>query len=162
MQGLTFFFFKPFNINVSYLGEVTKGMKPTSIGTSAIELPKPVDYKTDTIAAEMSYDVKPLSLALGLSYSRFSNNNEYLLFNNPSSTNAVIRSNAVEYVILVSGNTYGNINFKGTLLDLPLNSALNIKAAGGLSQSNVDLMKYGSGQTLWQLSSPSFEGKVQT
>jgi hypothetical protein len=53
----------------------------------AIELPAPINYRTDTLNLEAGYLKNPLSLTLRYTYGQFQNDNSNLNFRNPATAN---------------------------------------------------------------------------
>jgi MtrB/PioB family decaheme-associated outer membrane protein len=165
---------KPYFFNVAVFRETKKGIYPagaagTTPGGIAIELPRPVDYTTDSLQAEAGYIRKPFSLSVNYLLGTLDNNAENLLFRNPSTDDTAA---ATDVLTSAPSNRYWRLGIKGAVT-LPLQSKFNANLAFSsmTSESNL-LTSYVSsvsaaasnigvqGLTGISLSSPTFNGRL--
>ena len=159
---------KPFFFDVSASSEQKTGTYPigaagTTPGGIDIELPAPVDYRTDTVNMAAGYIRNPLRVSLGHMYSSFSNNNLNLNFRNPATANT---SSATDTFTLPPDNYDYKVNLIGSLR-LPMNSKLDMKVAMGSSKSDANLLTsyvadVPGGLTNIALNKSTFNGRVDT
>ncbi len=157
---------KPFFFNVSADREKRTGAYPfgvagTTPGGIAIELPAPIDYRTDGVTFQAGYSRNPLLVSLGYSYSTFNNDHNSLYFRNPA--NAATAA-VTDVLTLPPDNTYQKLDLKGAL-KLPMRTKFNVDL--GVSQAKSDaslLTSYVTtgGATPITVSAPTFNGKVET
>lgn len=157
---------KPFFFNVSADSEKRTGAYPygvagTTPGGISIELPAPIDYRTDGVTFQAGYSRNPLLMSVGYSYSTFDNNSHNIYFRNPS--NAATAA-VTDVLTLPPDNTCQKLDFRGAL-KLPMRTKFNVDL--GVSQAKSDaglLTSYvtAGGSTPVTLSSPKFNGKVET
>jgi MtrB/PioB family decaheme-associated outer membrane protein len=156
--GFSVHMLKPFYFNVSASREERTGTMPTS-ASNPVELPQPVDYRTDTVKAEVGYVKKPFFAALIAESSIFNNANHVLYFTNPT------YGNGSDALNLAPDNQYYKIAFKGSA-NLPLNSKLNVNFGRSRTTSEADLLNSylgtGGAITSVALSSALFHGLVYT
>jgi len=156
---------KPFYMEVSYSHEKKDGIKPFAAEGAAgfgnaIELPEPVDYRTNQLTGEMGYAKQPLFLSFQYLYSQFGNNNEVLSFRNPFLT---IQPN-VDRFNLAPDNTYQKYSFAGNV-KLPMNSKFNTNLGHSTGKSDVNILgSIWNNDTLQPLilSTNRFHGDVRT
>ncbi|MGZ3648571.1 MAG: MtrB/PioB family decaheme-associated outer membrane protein [Syntrophales bacterium] len=159
---------KPFFFDVSASSEQKNGTYPlgaagTSPGGIDIELPAPIDYRTDSVNVAAGYIQNPLRLSLGYMYSSFSNSNANLNFRNPSTANT---ASATDTFTLPPDNYNYKINMLGSLR-LPFNSKIDMKLAAGSSKSDATLLTsyvadVPGGLTNIGLNKSTFNGQVDT
>ncbi len=150
---------KPFFFDFSVSREEKEGIKPTS-SYSLVELPEPVDYKTDVFKLEAGYAKNPLFLSMSFYYSEFENDNNILNFRNPTAT---LQPNT-DSITLPPDNSYYKLDFKSAV-KLPLSSKFQMNLASSRKKSDATLMSsYVSGATLYTVTStdPKFDGKIDT
>jgi MtrB/PioB family decaheme-associated outer membrane protein len=156
---------KPFYAEVSFSHEKKEGIKPFAAeGASgfgnAIELPEPVDYRTNQLKGELGYAKQPFFMSLQYFYSQFSNNDEVLSFRNPFLTTQP----NVDRFGLAPDNTYQKLSFTGNV-KLPMNSKFNTNLGHSTAKSDVNILG-----SIWNndalqpliLSTPRFHGDVKT
>ncbi|HOD35475.1 MAG TPA: MtrB/PioB family decaheme-associated outer membrane protein [Syntrophales bacterium] len=156
----------PFFFNVSADRENRTGAYPfgvagTTPGGISIELPAPIDYRTDGVTFQAGYSKNPLLMSLGYSYSTFNNDNNRVYFRNPA--NAATAA-VTDVLTLPPDNTYQKLDFKGAL-KLPLRTKFNADLAVSQAKSDAGLLTSyvtTGGSTPVALSSPTFNGKVET
>jgi MtrB/PioB family decaheme-associated outer membrane protein len=166
--GIRLDMIKPFYVDASFSREDRDGIKPTAAaGTSpggiAIELPEPVDYKTDTLKLEAGYAKKPLFVSVSYLYSRFENENENLRFRNPATENT---ASATDVRTLPPDNNYYKLSLKGSVR-LPMNTKFGLNIASSRTRSKTDLLDYyvdnvPGGVVPVTLSDKFFHGKIDT
>lgn len=166
--GIRLDMLKPFYVDASFSREDRDGIKPTAAaGTSpggiAIELPEPVDYKTDTLKLEAGYARKPLFVSVSYLYSRFENENENLRFRNPATENT---ASATDVRTLPPDNNYYKLSLKGSVR-LPMNTKFGLNIASSRTRSKTDLLDYyvdnvPGGVVPVTLSDKFFHGKIDT
>jgi len=147
---------KPFFFDVSAASEEKTGTYPmgaagTSPGGIAIELPAPINYRTDNVKLAAGYSRNPVFLSLGYFYSNFSNDNLTLNFLNPDA------GGAQDVLTMPPENYYYKVNLTGGVR-LPLNSKLDINLSTARAKSDGSLLSL-EGITL---SAPTFEGRIDT
>jgi MtrB/PioB family decaheme-associated outer membrane protein len=164
---------KPYFFNVAVARETKKGIYPagaagTTPGGIAIELPRPVDYTTDSLQVEAGYSRTPFFLSVDALLGTFDNDMENLFFRNPATDNTAATTDNLTSPL---DNHYWRIGFKGSL-KLPLQSKLNMNLATSRTTSESSLLtSYVSnvtaaasnigvqGLTGISLSNPTFNGK---
>jgi len=127
------------------------GAAGTSPGGIAIELPAPINYRTDNVKLAAGYSRNPVFLSLGYFYSNFSNDNLTLNFLNPDA------GGAQDVLTMPPENYYYKVNLTGGVR-LPLNSKLDINLSTARAKSDGSLLSL-EGITL---SAPTFEGRIDT
>jgi MtrB/PioB family decaheme-associated outer membrane protein len=155
---------KPFYILMSVSREDREGIRPTSaegaIGFgNTVELPEPVDYRTDTLKVEAGYSRNPLFSSLSFIYSTFDNANDMLHFDNP-----FIDGNPHDAQALPPDNKYYKVAFKNAL-KLPLNSRLSMNLGFSRTKSDETLINSfldDGEQSTISLSDPDFHGRIDT
>ena len=167
---------RPFFFDASANREDRKGIYPlgsagTSPGGIAIELPSPVNYRTDNVQLAAGYSKNPLFLSLGFFHSNFTNDNQDLNFRNPSTANTAATTDTFT---LPPDNYYYKVDLKGGV-KLPYNSKFDLTLGTASAKSDKTLLSsYVSdvtaaasnigvqGRTGVLLSSPSFNGQLDT
>jgi len=167
---------KPFFLDISASSEEKTGIYPlgaagTTPGGISIELPAPVNYRTDSVKLAAGYARNPLYFSLGYFYSSFTNNNLNLNYRNPATANTAATTDTTT---LPPENRYYKVNLTGGL-KLPLNSKLDINLATASAKSDGTLLtSYVTdstaaasnigiqGRTGIIPSSPTFNGQVDT
>ncbi len=150
--GISFDILKPFFLNLSAQTEKKEGIKPASYGNLSgpdgvvIELPEPIDYRTDTFHIEGGYSKKPFYAALSYDYSRFNNDHQALNFYDVTLAGPYS-------VALPPDNDYYKVAFKGALF-LPYNSRLSLNASTARAESEAESNNL--------LSLKDFDGRVDT
>jgi len=150
--GVSFDMLKPFFLNISAQTEKKEGIKPASYGNLSgsdgvvIELPEPIDYRTDTFHIDGGYSKKPFYASLSYDYSRFNNDNQVLDFYD-------VTLPGMYSVALPPDNNYYKLAFKGALF-LPYNSRLSLNAGTARAKSEAARNNL--------LGLDSFDGKVDT
>lgn len=159
---------KPFYIDVAFSREDRDGTKATAAaGTSpggiAVELPEPVDYRTDTLKLETGYAKKPFFISLAYLYSRFENRNDTLRFRNPATENT---ASATDVLTLPPDNNYHKLALRGSV-KLPMNSRFSLNVASSRTRSKTDLLdnyvdNVPGGVVPIALSDKVFHGRIDT
>lgn len=155
---------KPFYVDFSVSQEKQKGIKPFGAEGAAgfgnvIELPEPIDYTTDQMKAEVGYAKQPFFLSAKYLFSRFSNNNEILLFRNPF----LSTQPNVDAMPLAPDNKYQKFALAGNV-KLPMRSKFNMNLAYSDAKSDTNLLN-----SIWQadtltpvaLTSNTFHGEIK-
>lgn len=160
--------FKPFFADFSVASEERLGIYPlgaagTSPGGITLELPAPIDYRTDSISLLTGYTQNPLFISLGYFYSSFTNSNTNFSFRNAETVNT---ASVTDTYSLPPDNHYYKLNLKGSL-KLPFNSKFNVDLAMANAKSNALLSNsyvanVAGGLRNISLSSPHFNGEVNT
>jgi MtrB/PioB family decaheme-associated outer membrane protein len=159
---------KPFFFDVSAASEQKTGIYPigaagTTPGGISIELPAPVDYRTDSLNIAAGYILNPLRLSLAYIYSSFSNGNHNLNFRNPATANT---ASATDTFTMPPDNNYYKVNLTGSL-KLPSNSKFDMKLATASAKSDGTLLTsyvadVAGGLRNIALSKSTFYGQVDT
>ncbi|MBI4495727.1 MAG: MtrB/PioB family outer membrane beta-barrel protein, partial [Deltaproteobacteria bacterium] len=148
--ALTFSFGTPFFLTVEANTLETKGVKPWGAPSgvfvdrrgvqgsafgNVVEMPAPVDYKTNTLGLKTGYNTQPFMVALEGMYSKFENSHDYLRWRNPYVTTAA------EYEVssLAADNDYWNVSAQGRVR-LPLSSALAAKVGYSKLTNSLSLL----------------------
>ena len=160
--------FKPFFFDVSAATEQKTGIYPlgaagTTPGGIAIELPAPIDYRTDSVNVTAGYIRNPLRLSFGYMYSGFSNGNLNLNFRNPSTANT---ASTTDTLTMPPDNYYYKVNLTGSLR-LPLDSKFDMKLATGSAKSDGTLLtsyvaNVAGGLNNIALNKSTFYGQIDT
>lgn len=157
--GLSLDLLKPFFANFSVSREDREGLRP--IGSSLqMELPEPVDYKTNTLQAEVGYGKDPVFVSLGYTQSKFDNAYDTLYFTNIYTTAAFEN----EFLALPPDNDYYKIDLKGRV-KLPLKSALALAYSKARAEADANIYSTynAGGATRTVTASDSlFDGRVDT
>jgi MtrB/PioB family decaheme-associated outer membrane protein len=166
--GFKFDVLKPFFLDLSTAVDERAGIYPigaagTSPGGISLELPAPIDYKTNSINLLAGYVRNPLFISLGYFYSNFTDSNTSLNFRNPATINT---TSVTDTSSLPPDNQFYKINLKGAL-KLPLNSKFNVDLATTDAKSDAILRNsyvsdVAGGLTNIALSTPFFNGEVIT
>ncbi len=157
---------KPFFVDFSVAADERAGIYPlgaagTTPGGIAIELPAPIDYKTNSINLLAGYVHNPLYISLGYFYSSFTDSNTNLYFRNPSNGTT---ASVTDTYSMPPDNNYYKVNLKGAL-KLPLNSKFNVDLATASAKSDALLSNsyvVATGLNNITLSTPLFNGQVDT
>lgn len=157
---------KPFFVDFSAAIDERKGIYPigaagTNPGGIALELPAPIDYRTDSINLLGGYVRNPLFISLGYFFSSFNNSNTSLYFRNPSNNST---ASVTDTYSLPPDNYYYKVNLKGAL-KLPLNSKFNVDLATASAKSDALLSNsyvVATGLNSITLNTPFFNGQVDT
>jgi MtrB/PioB family decaheme-associated outer membrane protein len=130
--GMKLDFLNPFFLDVSAQTEKKEGTRPTAGGdfSGVVELPEPVDYRTDTFKVEGGYSKRPFFASLSYFYSKFDNADQSLDFFNPFIMDT-------DSVTLPPDNKYYKAAFKGAV-SLPFNSRFSVNAGTARAKSNTD------------------------
>jgi MtrB/PioB family decaheme-associated outer membrane protein len=153
---------KPFFFNVSAMTEQRKGNKPAGVANNfdavTVEIPQPIDYRTDTIKADLGYSKKPIFADLYFMYSDFDNKNAVLNFDNVGDLTNITR----DTLTLPPDNKYYKVGFKGAV-KLPLNSKFNINTGWSETTSKTSLLDTDLNfQMPLMLNKSVFNGKIDT
>jgi MtrB/PioB family decaheme-associated outer membrane protein len=160
---------KPFFLDFSAAVDERTGIYPigaagTSPGGISLELPAPIDYKTNSINLLTGYVRNPLFISLGYFYSNFTDSNTSFNFRNPSTNNT---ASATDTYTMPPDNQFYKINLKGALSNLPLNSKFNVDLATADAKSDAVLRNSYVDDVIGGLrniglSTPFFNGEVIT
>lgn len=159
---------KPFFFDVSAASEQKTGIYPVGVagttpGGISIELPVPIDYRTDSVNMAAGYIRNPLRLSIGYMYSSFSNGNLNQNFRNPATANTAA---VTDTSTMPPENHYYKVNVTGSLR-LPLNSKFDMKLATASAKSDGTLLTsyvadVAGGLRSIALSNSTFNGQVDT
>lgn len=143
--GLSFTIPKPFFFNVAYSHEKKEGIMPIGVSTggtaaASLELPAPVDYRSNGFTVEGGYAKKPYFLSFSYAYSEFTNESEDLSFTPVSSSSGLLS--------LPPDNKVHKFSLKGSA-DLPMHSKFSINLGDSRTTSDVS-------------SSTAFDGEIDT
>jgi MtrB/PioB family decaheme-associated outer membrane protein len=162
--GLRLDMLNPFFIDMSYVREKREGIRPLGVapgltgGSSALELPKPVDYGTDYLKTEAGYARNPFFASLSYVYGKLENDNEDLSFRHPASEQH-------DLATLAPDNDYYKVAFRGSA-KLPLRSALSVNAGRSVAESSARVPAFyldTAGLPVEiALSQPVFNGRIVT
>lgn len=139
----------PFFFNAEYSHEKKEGIKPTGTqgsfsGTNYfIELPEPIDYRTNSINLEAGYARTPFFLSFNYLYSNFNNQMSDLNFTTDTAT-----GRGGPNFSLAPDNKIQRFTLKGSV-KLPMNSKFNMSLSDARTTSETS-------------SFDSFRGKVDT
>ncbi len=157
---------KPFFFDVSFQRENRDGIKPAGIAAGEpggansfnLELPEPIDYRTNNLKVEAGYGKKPLFVSLGFVYSDFDDRGDKLNFTHP------VTPFPTDTLTLPPDNKY----YKGFLksaVQLPLNSRFNVNLGYSSARSDASLLNsfVNAGTvTNLALSKSDFDGRIDT
>ena len=139
----------PFFFNVAYSHEKKEGIIPTGTqgrfsGTNYfVELPEPIDYRTNTINVEGGYARNPFFVSFSYLYSDFSNRNSDLNF----TTDTAVGQGGRNFS-LAPDSRMNRFTLKSNV-KLPMNSSFNVNLSDARTTSETS-------------SFASFAGKVNT
>lgn len=94
--------------------KVIAASQGTSPGNGFVDLPSPMDFKTDNVSVEGGYSSKQGHVAVNLLHSKFSNRNELLQWSNG------FFSNGLDKTVLPPSNDLWKLGVNGNLRHLPL------------------------------------------
>lgn len=157
--GIKMNMMKPFFADFAVSREDRTGIKAAGTYSGiSIELPEPVDYKTNTFKAEVGYGEDPIFFSMSYLKSNFENANPYLYFSSLTATNTS------EFLTLPPDNDYSKFALKGRL-KMPLSSALALNFSKSAAESDVNLnstYNTAGAARANALSDNVFNGKVDT
>ncbi len=160
----------PYYLNFGVNQLETKGIKPLgqpsgvyvdktggqfSAFGNVIEMPEPVDYKTNDAYAVLGYKSKELMASLKGSLSSFENENNYLTWRNPY----VSTENFTEVSSLAPDNDYWKLAFDGSMR-LPMDSLLAVTASHAKLQSDFAIPNTIASATTGAGVSPTYTNTV--
>ncbi len=128
-----------------------------------VEMPAPIDYKTDNLNFEIGYSDLNYLLGASFLYSKFDNSKERLTWRNPYVTNQTF----YEVDSLAPDNDYYKFALKGALKRLPYNTSIAFNLSYSKLESDYDLWNqipyYPWGYNLYTLtiSDKSFDGDIK-
>jgi hypothetical protein len=102
--------------------KVIAGAQGTSPGNGFVDLPSPVDFKTDNISVEGGYQTKTQQYALSYHFSKFSNDNQLLNWSNGFFSSATPLR--LDTTVLPADNEFWRIGANATWKKLPYESTL--------------------------------------
>ena len=145
----------PFFLQIGVDRQEKDGLKPLASGGfgGAVEFPEPVDYTTDNITIAGGYRSAEMSFKLSGTYSSFSNENDFLEWENPFA--------ATDYNSLPQDNDYGTIGASFTWRQLPMMSTWTVRASYSNLSNDFSVYDYGAGIPPG-LNQTTFEGDVST
>ena len=152
--GFSLDLLKPFFLNISAQTEKKEGIRPTSNGDLAgvvIELPEPIDYRTNSFRVEGGYSKKPLFVSLSYDYSKFENHNDLLNFDD-------LTIASPPQVSLPPDNNYYKLALKGAV-SLPYKTKFSLNAGTARAKSNAVSILDNYALLGWQ---DAFTGRVDT
>jgi MtrB/PioB family decaheme-associated outer membrane protein len=155
---------KPFYILMSTSREEREGIRPAAAEGAVgfgrtVELPEPVDYRTDTLKVEAGYSKNPYFGSLSFMYGSFDNDHERLHFDN-----AFIEGNPKDVLTLPPDNEYYKVAFKNSV-KLPLNSTFSMNLGYSQTKSDQTLITSfldGGEQSAISLNDSDFDGRIDT
>lgn len=112
-----------------------KGVQTSSFG-NVVELPAPVDYRTQNLNLKAGYNTKTVSFGFSGLLSRFENANDLLTWRNPF----VSTQSFSETSSMPSDNNYYKFNAHGALKQLPLNSSLAMQVGYSKLMNEIPLL----------------------
>ncbi|MBL8473151.1 MAG: MtrB/PioB family outer membrane beta-barrel protein [Rhodocyclaceae bacterium] len=110
------------------------GSLGTSPGQGFSDKPFPVSYVTRNFSVEGGYSTKTAQFGLNLLHSRFSNDNELLMWRNQN-------FDGQDTSVLPPDNEYTKISANGMLKQLPLGSTLSGRVSYSRTKNNVDILQ---------------------
>lgn len=138
---------KPFFLDVSVSRENRDGISPATVGLfPVLELPEPIDYRSDTVSIEAGYSKKPFFASVAFYGNSFENRNNTLDF-------TPFGIGFTDTLTLPPDNTFRKISFNGAV-DLPFNSRLNLNAGSATARSHEEIISFGP--------PIDFDGRVDT
>ncbi|TKB26323.1 hypothetical protein FCL47_11405 [Desulfopila sp. IMCC35006] len=146
----------PFYFNFGVNRQEKDGLKPLGSGGFAgvVEMPEPVNYKTNNFTVDGGYRSDQLSFKLSGWYSTFQNDNNFLDWQNPFS--GVTETNS-----LPADNNYAKIAANMIWRQLPLMSTLLVN--GSYTNLSSDFSVYEIGAAIPAgLNQTSFDGDIST
>lgn len=133
--GLRMDLANPFFFNVDYTHEKKEGIKATGVatgspGAATLELPEPIDYRTQGVKIECGYAKNPFFLSLSYFYNQFENGSENLnLTTLPAWTSGPLS--------LPPENRLNKFSLKGSA-KLPLHSRFSMNLSDATTKSETD------------------------
>jgi MtrB/PioB family decaheme-associated outer membrane protein len=118
--------------------KVIAGAQGTSPGNGFVDLPSPVDFKTDNISVEGGYQTKTQQYALSYSYSKFTNENPLLNWSNGFFSSA--QPLRLDTTVLPADNEFWRIGANATWKKLPYESTLAARLTYGKVTSDVSVL----------------------
>jgi MtrB/PioB family decaheme-associated outer membrane protein len=130
----------------------TNGSRPLTGGASSIEIPQPIDYRTNALNMTAGYAKNPYFAAVNFYYSQFDNANSVLYFDRPTGPTTSIPD---AYSLPPDNEAY-KIAFKGSV-KLPLNSQFSTNLATSRMSADENVLL-----ATTTTFGPVFHGKVRT
>jgi len=118
--------------------KVIAGAQGTSPGNGFVDLPSPVDFKTDNISVEGGYQTKTQQYALSYHFSKFSNDNQLLNWSNGFFSSATPLR--LDTTVLPADNEFWRIGANATWKKLPYESTLAARLTYGKVTSDVGVL----------------------
>ncbi len=113
--------------------KVLAGANGTSPGNGFMDLPSPVDYTDNNLAAEVGYSTKRGHVALNVSHFRFSNGNSILNWTNPF-------FGGTDTTVLAPESNLTKVALNGNLKQLPYSSVLAGRFTYSATENNVPVL----------------------
>jgi len=153
---LEFFTGSPFFLQLDVDRVEKDGLKPLGTGSfsGAVELPEPVDYTTDNVMLAGGYRSREMSFKLSGIYSTFSNENDFLEWENPFFP-------AMDHNSLPQDNDYGKLDARFAWRQLPMMSAWTVRASYANLTNDFSANDFGATIPAG-LNTTEFEGDVKT
>ena len=162
----------PFYFRATANRKETKGLRPlgstgSSPGGPAVELPAVVNYTTTDASGEVGYATKTAQFSVNLSYSRFEDQNDFMIWRNPAITNAA-STTTTEQTTLAADNNLWKVGANAMWKRLPMGSTLALRGTYSkltndlpVSLTGVAVAAGGTGQIVnTNPSSTGFSGDV--
>nr|MDA8166113.1 MtrB/PioB family outer membrane beta-barrel protein [Desulfobacteraceae bacterium] len=159
----------PFYIKVGAKREERDGVKPLGAGyftPGAVEMPEPIDYKTDDLTVEGGYLSKDLVASVSGYLSSFNNKNLYLAWEDPFAT--AFPADFPTLSTLPPNNDYGKVVGEATWKALPMSSVLAVRGSyshleNDFTYSDVGLSNFTTavlGANGFDFTTPTFDGSI--
>ena len=137
--------------------KVIAGSQGTSPGNGFVDLPSPVDFKTNNFSVEGGYSSKLAHIAVSVLHSKFSNDNDFLRWTNG------FFGNGLDTTVLPPDSDYTKIGINGNLRQLPMGSTLAGRITYSKTTNDVsvlqNILSIGGTNPSTAASSPLFHGE---
>lgn len=132
--GIKFEMAQPFFFTIGYPYEKKEGIKPTGVSTGSsrdacLELPEPIDYRTNGLKVEAGYSKKPFFASLSYYYGEFRNASDDLRYDVPNGWTPGPLS-------LPPDSEFHKLTFKGSA-KLPLDSKFIVNIGDEKAESDT-------------------------
>jgi len=146
----------PFFIKMKVSSEEMEGQRPLGTGSfsGAVELPEPVDYRTNNLAVMGGYRSEEISVKLTGMYSTFDNSHDDLEWRNPF-------TNSFEQNSLPIDSDYAKFGGDLSWRQLPMQSALLVKGSYTNLSGDIKVSDLRS-DAPFGLNTTTFDGDIST
>ncbi|WP_310599359.1 MtrB/PioB family outer membrane beta-barrel protein [Desulfobulbus sp.] len=154
---------EPYFVNFGVERREQDGKRPFSVREN-IEVPLPISYVTDNLNMQAGYLGKNITASVTGYLSSFTNDNKYLLWDDPS-PDGNNPANIVQSAVTDPDNDMGKLAADFSWRGLPLKSALAMNASytnlsNSISANEINVNPYTMGTDFYRLNRTQFDGDI--